>query len=113
MAIQLGYFTIGVTDVPRAVAFYGALFGWEFEDGANDSYAHVSNATPPMGLNKAKPADLSAFYFRVEDVAAMAAKVKALGGVPGEIKEYPSGRNSLCQDDQGTTFSLWQPSAGY
>ena len=28
MTIELGYFTIGVADVPRATKFYGALFGF-------------------------------------------------------------------------------------
>jgi uncharacterized protein len=110
--VELGYFTIGVTDVARAVKFYGALFGWEFAD-VSGSYAHVSNATLPFGLNKAAPADLAAFHFRVGDAAAMAARVTELGGVPGEVAEYPSGLNCVCKDDQGTIFSLWQPASGY
>ncbi len=112
MVTELGYFTIGVADVARAMKFYGALFGWEFSD-VSESYAHVSNTTLPFGLNKAKPADLTAFYFRVDDIPAMVAKVKALGGAPGEVRDYPSGLNSVCKDDQGTTFSLWQPAAGF
>jgi len=111
-AVELGYFTIGVADVARAMKFYGALFGWEFGD-LSDAYAHVSNTVLPFGLRKDKPADLAAFYFRVDDMKAMVDRVKALGGVPGEIREYPSGLNSVCKDDQGTTFSLWQPAAGY
>jgi len=114
MAIELGYFTIGVADVKRAAKFYGALFGWEFDPAAtSEQYAHVSNTKLPFGLNKAAPADLSAFHFRVDDIAALAAKVRALGGKPGEITKSPSGLGSLCVDDQGTKFSLWQPAAGF
>ena len=114
MTIELGYFTIGVADVARARKFYGALFGWEFDPAAsNEQYAHVSNTKLPFGLNKAAPADLSAFHFRVDDIAALAAKVRALGGKPGEITKSPSGLGSLCVDDQGTKFSLWQPAAGF
>jgi predicted enzyme related to lactoylglutathione lyase len=114
MTIELGYFTIGVADVARARKFYGALFGWEFDPaGSNEQYAHVSNTKLPFGLNKAAPADLSTFYFRVDDIEALAAKVRALGGKPGEIAKSPSGLGSLCTDDQGTKFSVWQPAAGF
>jgi predicted enzyme related to lactoylglutathione lyase len=112
MTIELGYFTIGVADVARATKFYGALFGWKFEP-TSEQYAHVSNTKLPFGLNKAAPADLSTFYFRVDDIAAMAAKVRTLGGAPGEITKSPSGLMSLCIDDQGTKFSLWQPAEGF
>ncbi|HEY1631716.1 MAG TPA: VOC family protein [Rhizomicrobium sp.] len=110
--VELGYFTIGVADVARAMKFYGALFGWEFSD-TSEAYAHVSNTVLPFGLKKDAPADLSSFYFRVDDMAAMVAKVKTLGGAPGEIQDYPSGLNAVCKDDQGATFSLWQPASGY
>ncbi|HEX3672853.1 MAG TPA: VOC family protein [Rhizomicrobium sp.] len=113
MVVELGYFTIGVTDVPRAAKFYGALFGWEFAEGVNDAYAHVSNTKLPFGLSKGSPADLTSFYFRVDDMAAMAAQVTALGGAPGDIREFPSGLNAVCKDDQGTVFSLWQPASGF
>src|ERR1700761_4055657 len=110
--VELGYFTIGVADVARAMKFYGALFGWEFGD-VTDAYAHVSNTVLPFGLRKDAPADLASFYFRVGDMKAMVAKVRELGGAPGEIQDYPSGLNSVCKDDQGTVFSLWQPATGY
>jgi predicted enzyme related to lactoylglutathione lyase len=112
MAIELGYFTIGVADVTRAVKFYGDLFGWTFEP-VSEQYAHVNNTTLPFGLHKTEPADLSSFHFRVDDIAAFAAKVTALGGVAGEITKSPSGLGSVCTDGQGTTFSLWQPAEGF
>jgi predicted enzyme related to lactoylglutathione lyase len=40
-AVELGYFTIPVPDVKKGMTFYGALFGWTFDAGAN--YAHVNN----------------------------------------------------------------------
>ncbi len=112
--MELGYFTIGVADVPRAAKFYGALFGWEFCGGRERRLRPCfQHQTLPFGLSKGAPADLTSFYFRVDDMAAMAARVKALGGAPGEIREFPSGLNAVCKDDQGTVFSLWQPAAGF
>jgi len=113
MVVELGYFTIGVVDVKRAAKFYGALFGWTFDEPVGDDYAHVNNTQLPFGLNKGASADLSSFYFRVTDIEDMAAKVKALGGVADAITKSPSGLGSLCADDQGTKFSLWQPAEGY
>lgn len=113
MVVELGYFTIGVVDVPRAAKFYGALFGWAFDEPIEEAYAHVNNTKLPFGLNKAAPADLSSFYFRVPDIEAMRAKVSALGGAAGDTTRSPSGLGSLCTDDQGTKFSLWQPAEGY
>ena len=113
MAVELGYFTIGVSDVKRAAKFYGALFGWTFAEPVGDDYAHVNNTQLPFGLSKSAPADLSSFYFRVTDIETMAAKVTSLGGVAGAITHSPSGLGSPCTDDQGTKFSLWQPAEGY
>jgi predicted enzyme related to lactoylglutathione lyase len=111
MPIELGYFTIPLPDVKKGMAFYGALFGWTFDE--NGPYAHVNNTRLPLGLNTGKAADLSTFYFRVDDAAAHAANVKALGGTAGEITQSPSGLGVQCTDDQGTRFALWQPAEGY
>jgi len=113
LVVELGYFTIGVPDVKRAAKFYGELFGWAFDQPVEDVYAHVNNTGLPFGLNKAAPADLSSFYFRVDGIEAVAAKVNALGGVAGAITKSPSGLGSLCSDDQGVKFSLWQAAEGY
>lgn len=112
MAVELGYFTIPVPDIARGKTFYGELFGWEFED-SHPGYAHVNNTNLPLGLNKGQPMDFSTLYFRVDDIQAAAAKVTALGGTASEIKNYPSGLNAACTDDQGTKFCLWQAAEGY
>ena len=112
MVTELGYFTIGIADVARAMKFYGGLFGWTFAD-VSEQYAHVNNTRLPLGLHKTAPADLTAFYFRVDDIEAAAAKVTALGGKAEAIAKSPSGLGSICTDDQGTRFSLWQAAEGY
>ena len=111
-ATGIGYLTLSVADLERAMAFYGALFGWSFEH-VSETSAHVANTALPMGLVAQGAADLRFLYFRVEDVAAMAAKVTALGGRVLDRGEYPSGPNAICADPDGTIFSLWQPAEGY
>ena len=111
MAAELGYFTISVKDVPRAMKFYGALFGWTFEQSGNG--AHINNTEFPLGLAQGEPVDLHFAYFRIADMVATTAKVKSLGGSVKSQNEYPSGLNAVCIDDQGTMFSLWQPAPGF
>ena len=33
--IQLGYFTVDTPDIDKARAFFGALFGWSFDEAAS------------------------------------------------------------------------------
>jgi len=111
MTVELGYFTIPLPDIEKGMAFYGRLFGWTFD--ADGLYAHVNNTRLPLGLNTGDVADLSTFYFRVDDAEGYAAKVIALGGTTGGITQSPSGLGVQCTDDQGTKFALWQPAEGY
>ena len=112
MAGDLGYFTVPVADVKKARAFYGRLLGWEFAPDADDRYAHVSNTTPPGGLHSAEERSPKV-WFRVADIQAAVAQVRALGGHADDPQESPSGWSTACRDDQGTHFNLWQPAQGF
>ncbi len=52
-------------------------------------------------------------YFRVDDIDAVAARVRELGGQVLSINSYDSGGNAECVDDQGLRFELFRPRAGY
>jgi predicted enzyme related to lactoylglutathione lyase len=108
-----GYFTISVETLDKAMDFYGALFGWEFESEADAIYAHVANTEFPFGLVEDGAQDAGNIYFRVEDIDFMVDRVYDLGGSAGEVQESDSGLSAVCLDDQGTRFSLWQPAEGY
>ncbi|HXC54856.1 MAG TPA: hypothetical protein VNU97_06150 [Rhizomicrobium sp.] len=108
MPVELGYFTLRVKDVAKGKKFFGALFGWAFEEGG-----HVGNTKFPLGLSGGGPDDTSFAYFRVEDLEAMLVQLAALGGSVKVRATYPSGPNATCVDDQGTVFALWQPAPGF
>ncbi|MFN3353899.1 MAG: VOC family protein [Brevundimonas sp.] len=111
--IQLGYFTLATPDLARARAFYGALFGWTFDEASShETYAHIADSDPAFGITKAERKDFSHLYFRVDDVDALCARVTALGGKAAAPSDSPSGRSVTCEDDQGVSFSLWAPAAG-
>jgi predicted enzyme related to lactoylglutathione lyase len=106
-------------DPEAAVAFYGGLFGWEFEDvtppGAPVRYflallrggPVAGVASQPEGTERAVGWDT---YVWVADADDTAAKVRAAGGSvlsePADIGD--SGRTALCADPEGAQFCLWQ-----
>ncbi len=112
--VELGYFTIALPDTAAGGRFYGELFGWATEPGnAGDEYAHVANTKLPLGLTPGRADEAPVLYFRVDDVAAYAARVRELGGEVITETVYESGPNATCRDDQGREFQLWQPAPGY
>jgi uncharacterized protein len=112
--VQLGYFTLDTLDIDKAKAFYGALFGWRFDEAASGpTYAHVADSDPAFGFTKVERArDFAHLYFRVDDVDALCARVTELGGKAAIPSDSASGRSVVVSDDQGVSFSLWRPAAG-
>ena len=113
--IQLGYFTIDTQDIDKAKAFYSALFGWSFDESSSKpTYAHVADSEPPFGFTKVeRAAQFSNLYFRVEDVDAICSRVTELGGKAAVPADSASGRTAVVSDDQGVSFSVWQPAPGF
>ena len=110
MTAELGYFTIPVADMERGKAFYDGLFGWQFEPG--EGYAHIGNTTLPGGLHAGGEGPSPKVWFRVDDINAAVARVRALGGEAADPAQSDSGWHTDCRDDQGIRFSLWQPAPG-
>ena len=113
--VQLGYFTLDTADIGKAKAFYGALFGWTFdEDASRSTYAHVKGSQPPFGFVKAeRPVNEPNHYFRVDDINAVCDRIRALGGKAAVPSESPTGLSVAVCDDQGASFSLWQAAEGF
>jgi predicted enzyme related to lactoylglutathione lyase len=107
-------------DPDAAVAFYGGLFGWEFEDvmppGSDAKYfiarirggdvagiGSVPEGAPPMAMWNT--------YVQVASADETAAKVKAAGGAtltePFDVMD--AGRMAVFTDPEGAVFCVWQP----
>jgi predicted enzyme related to lactoylglutathione lyase len=107
-------------DPDAAVAFYGGLFGWEFEDvmppGSDGKYfiARIRGGdvagigSLPEG---APPTAMWNTYVQVESADETAAKVKAAGGAalsePFDVMD--AGRTAMFADPEGAVFCVWQP----
>ncbi len=106
-------------DAEAAVAFYGGLFGWEFEDvtppGAQIRYFLGLLRGGPVAGVASRPEEMRRAvawdtYVWVADADAAAAKVAAAGGsVLREAADVgDAGRTALCADPDGAAFCLWQ-----
>lgn len=113
--VQLGYFTVDTLDIEKARAFYSALFGWTYDAAASGpTYAHVAGSDPAFGFTKAeRPGQFPHLYFRVDDVDALCRRVTELGGKAAAPSDGSTGRSVVVSDDQGVSFSLWQPGPGF
>ena len=104
-------------DLDAAVAFYGGLFGWTFEDamppGAPGAYLIASLDGRDVAALAPPAFDVPTAwntYVAVEDADAGAAAVTAAGGTvaAGPDDAGPGGRFALCADPSGARFRLWQ-----
>jgi predicted enzyme related to lactoylglutathione lyase len=104
-------------DVDAAVAFYGGLFGWQFEErGTDDRYAVASLdsktvaaiASPSFG-NPSSPAWTT--YVAVDSADDVAARVREAGGtvIAEPADRLGLARVALCADPGGAVFGLWEP----
>lgn len=106
-------------DPEAAVAFYGGLFGWEFEDAMPpDSPGHYFFArlrggdVAAVGSSPEGGPQVAAWntYVWVQDADEAAAKVLDSGGRvltdPFDVME--SGRMAVCADPEGAAFCVWQ-----
>ena len=92
--------------------FYGALLSWSFSPGqmGRDQGGGV---TPEVGLWNGARSDGTVAHgaipgYRVNDVAAVAVRVRSAGGATKDPQERPYGLESDCVDNQGVSFYLHQ-----
>ena len=107
-------------DVAATMAFYGELFGWDFEvrtpAGAPTAYAYARKdglLVAGVGGPAAAGAEPSGWttYVWVDSADDTAATVLAAGGqVLAPPVDIPgAGRVAVCADPSGAVFGLWQP----
>lgn len=113
------YMTVSSADVEKAAAFYGAVLRWEFSAPNDAGGRHVENTEMPIGLRPTvgpfgdtEPGELQ-MWFTVRDFDDAVERVRVAGGTVLELNSWDSGREAVCEDDQGVTFRLSEPAPGY
>jgi predicted enzyme related to lactoylglutathione lyase len=108
---------VSVDDVPKAIAFYQGLFGWDIELGAPEvgGYSiahqdgHIVAAISPKMAGPDAPTVWTTFLAS-DDVDATADKIKGAGGqvLAGPMDVMEEGRMAVGMDPAGAAFGLWQ-----
>jgi uncharacterized glyoxalase superfamily protein PhnB len=111
--VEVGYFTIGIPNADNVRDFYRQLCGWELHGEPGGEGYHIANTALPGGLASRTETPTTTIFLRVDDIRAMVAKVRELGGEATEPELHPSGWNAHCRDTEGASFDLWEPAAGY
>jgi predicted enzyme related to lactoylglutathione lyase len=114
---DVSYITLGLPDLARGVAFYGAVLGWSFSPGSSEHGAQVEGIVPMMGLWDGElpsggQAHGAVLGFRVDDIATAVASVRANGGAISDPHREPYAMAAEGHDNQGIPFYLHEmPSA--
>ena len=115
---------LSTTDDAGALAFYGALFGWEDEPNeiGPNWYYHMQKLQGKTACSIYQQGEEERsqnvpshwnVYFTVENVENTMAAITQNGGTVlfGPMDVFEAGRMAMCQDPQGAHFAIWQPKA--
>jgi uncharacterized protein len=114
----LAWNELNTRDVEGAKVFYGAVFGWGFDEmkmGENETYTMITLDGNPVGGildldERGVPAEIPAHwlvYFAVEDADATIAQAKERGAnVMMEPIDLPVGRFGILTDPHGAAFAV-------
>lgn len=108
---DVSYITLGLPDLARGRAFYGAALGWRFSPGSSEHGAQVDDVVPMIGLWEGEqPAGAgehgTVLAFRVDDIAAAVTAVRAHGGTVSDPHREPYAMAAEGHDNQGIPFYL-------
>ena len=104
-------------DRDAALRFYGAVFGWSFEnhlqrgDRAYDLATLDGRVVAAIGSGPSDTTATWTTYIGVDDVEAAVANVEAAGGtvVAPPLRAGSAGRLALVTDPTGAYLALWEP----
>lgn len=108
---------LSTSDPAAARDFYGALFGWQFDIGPEETGRYtmcLRDGAPVAGLNgQPAPAGVPTgwvCYLATDDADASARSVTEHGGqlMMGPLDVGPAGRVAVAVDPTGALFGLWQ-----
>ena len=114
---HIDYVEFTAPDLGAIKAFYGKVFGWEFQDWGED-YISFSSAGLEGGFHRA-PAPSSAssspslaasgalIILYTDDLEATEKKVSAAGGKITAHHEFPGGRRFHFVDPAGNVLGVW------
>ncbi|MGH3979473.1 MAG: VOC family protein [Pseudonocardiaceae bacterium] len=108
---------LGIPDLERAMEFYHALFGWEYDVGPAESGHYTMcllRGRPVAAIMPNQDQDATDFwwnvYFATDDCDRTAKRITDAGGAvlmePMDVMDQ--GRMATARDPVGAQFGLWQ-----
>ncbi|MQA83350.1 MAG: VOC family protein [Streptosporangiales bacterium] len=108
---------LGIPDLERAMEFYGALFGWEYDVGPAETGRYTMcllRGRPVAAIMPNPDPDATEFwwnmYFAAEDCDGTAKRITDAGGtlIQEPMDVMDQGRMAIARDTVGAQFGLWQ-----
>jgi len=108
---------LGIPDLDRAMEFYRALFGWEFDVGPAETGHYTMcllHGRPVAALMPNPDATATGFWWNVylatDDCDGAVKRITDSGGtlVQAPMDVMDQGRMALAKDPVGAQFGLWQ-----
>ena len=108
---------LGIPDLDRAMEFYGAVFGWDFEVGGEETGRYTICRVDGRAVAAIMPnPDQAAtdfwwsVYLATDDCAATAKRIEDAGGrlVQPPMDVMEQGRMAIAIDPVGAQFGLWE-----
>ncbi len=108
---------LGTSDIPRAIGFYSAQFGWDVTQGGPEAggystarlHGRMTAGIGPLTGPPGTPSSWTA-YLAASDADAAADKIKNAGGQlmvePMDVMDL--GRMAVASDITGAVFGIWQ-----
>jgi predicted enzyme related to lactoylglutathione lyase len=106
---RVDYVELDVTDVARAKAFYGDVFGWSFKDYGPD-YCEFRDGrlTGGFARGQARGPGGPLVVLYANDLEAMQKRIEAAGGrVVKPAYAFPGGRRFHFADPDGYQLAVW------
>ena len=106
---RIDYVELTVKDIAEAKEFYGAVFGWTFQDWGPD-YASFSDGRLSGGFTVVEDVraggPLVVVY--VADLESLVSQVEESGGkIVREVFDFPGGRRFHFADPSGNELAAW------
>lgn len=107
---QINYVEIPATDLPKARAFFTAMFGWEFQEWGSD-YLSFNDGRLNGGIRSSdvpSPANGVLLVFYSEDLERDLQRVQEHGAtISQDVFSFPGGRRFHFIDPVGNEFAIW------
>jgi hypothetical protein len=104
---KLDYLELPGRELAAVKTFYGAAFGWTFQDYGPTYAAFNAGLDGGFDADEAAPAAPLPVLF-AHDLEAMAARVEAAGGrIVKPIFAFPGGRRFHFVDPAGNELAVW------